>query len=144
MSSAIRPFEPADTDDLIRTWLASTIPGQSFLPEEHWREMEPVIRDELLPIADTWVVNDQGELVAFISLLGDLIGGLFTHPSHQGKGLGTALIEHAHSMHDPVFVEVFEANEPAVRFYRSRGFVDHERRFDPDSGLPQLILRLAG
>jgi ribosomal protein S18 acetylase RimI-like enzyme len=41
-----------------------------------------------------------------------------------------------------VFVEVFEANEEAIQFYRSCGFIDHERRFDEESGLPQLILRL--
>ncbi len=40
-SAMIRAFEPADEDDLIRVWLASTIPGQAFLPEEHWRAMEP-------------------------------------------------------------------------------------------------------
>jgi hypothetical protein len=39
----IRAFEPADADDLIRVWLTSTIPGQSFLPEEHWRAMEPAV-----------------------------------------------------------------------------------------------------
>ena len=138
----IRAFEPADGDDLIRVWLASTIPGQSFLPEEHWRAMEPVIREELMPIADTWVVEDHGDLVAFMSLLGDLIGGLFTHPDYQGRGYGRALIEHSCKLHNPVFVEVFEANEQAIRFYRRRGFVDHERRFDEESGLPQLILRL--
>jgi putative acetyltransferase len=138
----IRAFAPADMDDLIRVWLASTVPGQSFLPEEHWRAMEPAIREELMPIAETWVVEDQGELVAFISLLDDLIGGLFTHPDHQGKGHGRALVEHARARYDPVFVEVFEANEEARRFYRTCGFVDHERRIDSDSGLPQLILRL--
>jgi putative acetyltransferase len=140
----IRALEPADEDDMIRVWLASTIPGQSFLPEDYWRAMEPEIRDELMPIAETWVVEEQGELVAFISLLGDLIGGLFTHPDHQGKGHGRALIEFARERYDPVFVEVFEANESAIRFYRSCGFVDHERRVDEDSGLPQLILRLSG
>jgi putative acetyltransferase len=138
----IRAFEPADADDLIRVWLASTIPGQSFLPEEHWRAMEPAIRDDLMPIAETWVVEENGKLVAFMSLLGNLIGGLFTHPAHQGKGHGRALVEHARESYDPVFVEVFEANEGAIRFYRSCGFVDHERRVDEESGLPQLILRL--
>ena len=139
----IRAYEPGDADDVIRVWIASTIPGQSFLPEQHWRAMEPVIREELLPIADTWVVEKDGELVAFMSLLDDLIGGLFTHPDHQGKGHGRALIEHARGRYDLVFVEVFEANEDAIRFYRRRGFVDYKRRVDEESGLPQLILRLA-
>lgn len=139
----IRAFEPADEDDLIRVWLASTIVGQSFLPEEYWWDMEPVIRGDLLPIAETWVIEDQGEMVAFLSMLDTLIGGLFTHPDHQGRGHGRALVEHARDRHDPVFVEVFEANEKATRFYRRCGFIDHERRVDEASGLPQLILRLA-
>lgn len=127
---------------MIRVWIASTIPGQSFLPEEHWRAMEPAIREDLMPIAETWVVEEDGELVAFMSLLDDLIGGLFTHPDHQGKGHGRALIEHARERYDPVFVEVFEANADAKRFYRRRGFVDYQRRVDKESGLPQLIMRL--
>jgi putative acetyltransferase len=121
--------------------VAVSCPGQSFLPEEHWRAMEPEVREELVPIADTWVVEEHGELVAFMSLPGSLIGGLFTHPDHQGKGHGRALIGHARERHDPVFVEVFEANEEATRFYRSCGFIDHERCIDDESGLPQLILR---
>jgi putative acetyltransferase len=139
----IRPLEPADIDQVIPVWLASTIPGQAFLPEEHWRAMETDVRDELLPIAETWVVEDDGELVAFMSIIGDLIGGLFTHPDHQGRGHGSALIEHARRHYDPVYVEVFEANEKAIGFYRSCGFVDHESRVDEESGLNQLILRLA-
>ena len=82
----IRAFTAEDEDDMIHLWLASTIPGQSFLPEEHWRAMEPEIR-ELLPIAETWLVEQDGEMVAFMSLLDNMIGGLFTHPDHQGKGL---------------------------------------------------------
>jgi len=140
----IRPFQPDDLDDVIRVWLASTIPGQTFLPAEHWLAMEPVVREELVPIADTWVVEDDGELVAFMSLLDDLIGGLFTHPDRQGEGHGRALIEHALRRFSPVFVEVFEANENAMRFYRNRGFVDHEHRVDEGSGLPQMILRSDG
>ncbi len=138
----IRAFEPADEDDVIAVWLASTIPGQAFLPEAHWRAMEPQIRNELMPIAETWVVEEGGRIVAFMSLLGNLIGGLFTHPDHQGQGHGRALVEHARARHDTVLVEVFEANAAAIGFYRSCGFVDHTRHVDDESGLPQLILRL--
>jgi len=53
-----------------------------------------------------------------------------------------ALSSIARLLHDPVLVEVFEANEKAIAFYRSCGFVDQEVRVDPESGLPQLILRL--
>ena len=140
----IRPLVAADVDEVIAVWLASTIPGQAFLPEEHWRAMEPEVRGRLMPVAETWVVVEEGRIVAFMSLLGDLIGGLFTHPDHQGRGHGRALVEHARTLHDPVLVEVFEANRSAIGFYRRCGFVEHERRIDDGSGLPQLILRLPG
>jgi putative acetyltransferase len=88
------------------------------------------------------VVEEHGELVAVMSVIDDLIGGLFTHPDHQGNGHGSALVEHARLIYDPVMVDVFQANERAIGFYRSCGFVDHERRVDEESGLPLLILRL--
>ena len=141
MAAELRRSLPDDEDAIIGVWLASTIPGQSFLPEDYWRAMEPEIR-ELLPQAETWVAEEHAQIVAFMSLLGNLIGGLFTHPDHQGRGHGRALVEHVRARFDPVLVEVFEANEPALRFYRSCGFVAHETRVDPDSGLTQLILRL--
>ena len=137
----IRRLDPAEVDDLIDVWLTSTIPGQSFLSESHWRAMERDVRDQLLPVAETWVVEEDGKLVAFMSVIDDLIGGLFTHPDHQGHGHGRALVEHARLRYNPVFVEVFEANEKAIDFYRSCGFVDHERRTDGESGLPMLIFR---
>jgi putative acetyltransferase len=138
----IRPFLPDDEHDVIEVWLASTIPGQDFLPEAHWRAMEREIREDLLPVAETWVVSENGEIVAFMSVIGDIIGGLFTHPDHQGRGHGRSLVETARDRFDPVFVEVFEANERALRFYRGAGFVDHESAIDEGSGLPLLILRL--
>ncbi len=139
--TAIRPYTPADEDVVVDVWLAATIPGQAFLPEEHWRAMEPEIRG-LMTVAEMWVVEDGGEIVAFMALLDDLIGGLFTHPDHQGRGHGRALIEHARAGHDPLYIEVFEANERAVALYRRCGFTGHESRVDEGSGLIQLILRM--
>ena len=106
--------------------------------------MEPTIREKYLPVAETWVVEEEGEIVAFMALLDDMIGGLFTHPDQQGRGYGCALIEHARRRSESVYAEVFEANENAVCFYRRRGFVDHKRKIDEGTGLPMLILRADG
>ena len=137
----IRCFEAADEDAVVRLFLASTIPGQDFLPEEHWLAMEPKLRTQILPHADTWLVEAEGEVVAFIVTVGNHIEGLFTDPDHQGRGHGKRLVEHVLERLDGVRVELYEANERAVGVYRARGFVDHERREGDLPGLPKLIMR---
>lgn len=140
----IRRYRPTDEGDLIRVWLESTIPGQPFLPEEFWRSEEPVVREKLLLIAETWIVEEDGELVAFISLLDELIGGLFTHPDHQGRGHGTALVRHVRRRHPVVRVEVFRDNVEATAFYEHRGFVEESSAPHPETGLEAVIMRIDG
>ncbi len=143
-SDVLRHFEPADEDELVRVWLASTIPGQDFLPEEYWRSQESLVREHFIPSADTWIVEQDGELVAFMSILEHTIGGLFTHPDHQGKGYGRALVEHSRTLHEIVRVEVFRANVRAMAFYESCGFVEESSKLDEATGLEAVIMRVDG
>jgi putative acetyltransferase len=138
----IRQYRDQDLEVVLDIYLAAATAGQPFLPAEFWENDIPVIRDELMPIAETWVVDADGEVLAFISVLDNVIGGLFTRPDHQGRGHGRALVEYVRERVDPLFVEVFEANHDAVDFYRNRGFVDHAARQNKESGLTELILQL--
>lgn len=138
----IRPRVDEDVEAILGIYLEAATRGQDFLPAEFWEADIPEIRNELLPTAETWVVVADGDIVAFVSLHEDLIGGLFTLPAHQGRGHGKALVEHVHRLHDPLFVEVFEANAAAVAFYRHRGFESVEQSIEPKSGLPVLTMRL--
>ncbi len=142
--NVLRHFEPGDEDELVRVWLASTIPGQDFLSEEYWRSQELLVREHFIPIADTWIVEQDGELVAFMSILEHTIGGLFTHPDHQGKGYGRVLVEHARALHEIVRVEVFRANVRAMAFYESCGFVEESSKPDEATGLEAVIMRVDG
>lgn len=138
----IRAYRDQDQDAVLDIYLEASIAGQDFLPPEFWEEDVPELRDELMPLAETLVVEIDGEVVAFLSMVGDLIGGLFTRPGQQGRGHGTALIEHVQQERDSLQVEVFVANTTAVAFYRNRGFVDAERTIESRSGLPLMIMQL--
>lgn len=146
-SPRIRPYRSSDEAAVIEVYLSATIPGQSFLPERFWRESVPEIRDVLMPIAETWVLEDGDRVVAFASLLDDgqggrLIGGLFTRPDYQSRGYGAALVNHVGALHDRLSVEVFAANERAHAFYLRCGFVDHERRANVATGLAEIVMAM--
>ena len=140
----IRAYRDQDQDVVLDIYLDASITGQDFLPPDFWEEDVPEIRDELMPLAEISVVEIDGEIVAFLSMVDNLIGGLFTRPGQQGRGHATALIEHVQQERNSLQVEVFVANTAAVAFYRNRGFVEVERTIESRSGLPLMIMQLGG
>ncbi len=93
-------------------------------------------------MAKTWVVEEDGTLVAFISLLENMVGGLFVSPKSQGKGYGTQLIEYANSIKGSLLVEVYKENLKAHKFYEKCGFVFIGERLDENTGFPLLTMSL--
>jgi GNAT superfamily N-acetyltransferase len=80
------------------------------------------------------VALHEGQAVGIVRIVGD--GGKFYYiqdfavrPEHQGKGLGTRMLEHllawirAHAPHDP-FVGLF-ATSVAIPLYQEYGFSEH-------------------
>ncbi len=137
----IRRYRESDRDAVVDLFLASTIPGQDFLPPEHWQSMVPKLRESILPNAETWLVEDAGAVIAFIVVHDRVVEGIFTHPEQEGRGHGSALVEHVVGLHPTVLVELYEANQKAVAFYLSRGFEIAERRDGEIPELPKVTLR---
>ena len=79
---------------LIAIWEAANSLAHPFLSAAFVVEEANNIRTQHLPNAETWVLELDGSPAGFIALVGDEIGGLFLEPSHHGKGLGRALVDH--------------------------------------------------
>ena len=77
----------------------------------------------LLPKADTWVYEQEGIVVGFISLIGNEVAALFVQPAFHGTGTGRALVDKARELHSDLEVEVFEVNSIGLQFYLKYGFV---------------------
>ena len=123
----IRQYREDDTDALVSVWREANLLAHPFLSKAFVAQVAEDMRNIYLPKAETWVVEDNRIPVGFIALAGDEIGGLFLEPSFHGKGFGTALVDHAISLHGPLRVEVFEKNIIGRRFYDRYGFVETER-----------------
>lgn len=118
----IRQFKSTDTKKLVDIWYNASIIAHSFVSSKIWASHKDELRNKYLPAAKTYVAEENGELVGFISLIDSYIGGLFIAPTKQGRGIGTRLIEQVKIENKQLRVGVFNKNEGARRFYERNGF----------------------
>ena len=133
----IRPYDAAvDLKALSTIWFEASLKAHPFIGEPRLIEQRRLIEEEYLPKAETSVACLEGEVVGFLSLLGSFIGGIFIAPNRQGLGVGRKLIAHALNRTGELSLEVYTANEQAVRFYSALGFREVSRREIDDFGFP--------
>ncbi|CDX01440.1 Acetyltransferase, GNAT [Desulfitobacterium hafniense] len=130
----IRKFEPKDRDSIVEIWYKASIIAHDFIPKEIWEAEKTTIRDQYLPLAETWVAEEEGKVIGFISLLDQYIGGLFVEPSQQGKGAGTQLIQRAQEEKGHLTVGVYSKNSAARGFYRKHGFRKTNEELQTETG----------
>jgi len=130
----IRKFKNADTEKLVEIWYNASIIAHSFIPKEMWASHKDDLEKKYLPTAETWVAEENGELLGFISLLGNYIGGLFVSPTKQGKGIGTKLIEQTKLFKKQLTVGIYSKNEEARRFYEKNGFIYLDDEVQSETG----------
>lgn len=139
-SPMIRPFNSSDTDAVMQAWHKASALAHPFLSDDLIAKADALIRNTFLPMADTSVIEQEGQVVGFIALLGHQVGGLFLDPAYHRCGLGKALMDHAAQNHPVLELEVFRDNAIGRGFYATYGFEELEEKIDDFSGLPVLRL----
>ncbi len=123
----IRQYETKDLETLIEIWRAASEIATSFLPADFLAGEPDNIRNVYIPNAETWVFEADNTVIGFVALIGDEVGAIFVHPDSQGQGAGRALMDHAATLRETIFLDVFKENVIGRRFYDRYGFVfDHE------------------
>ncbi len=138
----IRKYDPHDLVELIGVWYDAAQIAHPFWTSKIFDRERRNISDKFLPIAETWVFEEEERVVGFIALLDNEVGGIFVSPRRQGRGIGRALMDHARASRDHLELDVFEANEIGRAFYDAYGFDIVGERQDEETGLRVLRLRL--
>jgi putative acetyltransferase len=143
----IRSGQCSEIPVLVEIWLRSVRATHGFLSERDIAALEPLVREQVLPKLEVWVLCDETDApIGFMALNGNSVEGLFIDPPHIGAGGGRLLLEHARRLKGALSVDVNEQNPAALRFYLANGF-EVIGRSETDSGgrpFPILHLREAG
>ena len=123
----IRDARPADWDALAAVHdaarlqeLAASVGVEAFKTLAETAEDEGLFDDRL------WVAEVDGAVVGFLAYGDGELTWMYVHPSHQGRGVGTALLRHlfsyaaAQGVHR-IELTVLDGN-PARRLYEREGF----------------------
>lgn len=140
----IRPYLDSDLESLQDVWYRASKVGHPFLDEPFLALERGRIEDVYMPMSETWVYLESQTVAGFISLMDNEVGALFVDPDCQGKGIGRALMDHAHSLRATLELDVFKANKIGRRFYDRYGFELIEERVHEETGYPMLRMKLAG
>ncbi len=140
----IRDYRDEDLERILDVWLAASRVGHPFLSEEQLAKDRQEIVEHAIPRARQWVYESEGEIVGFIALVGEHIGGLFVEPAHHRQGIGRALVDHVRQMHERLTVNVFRDNRNGIAFYEGVGFTFAREQISDYFGLPEWVMEIVG
>ena len=127
---AIRPTLDHEREQLLAIVNAAAVAFRSVIPDDRWHEpyMSPAELDaEIAAGVRFWGYEADGELIGTMGVQArgdvDLIRHAYVLPGHQGRGVGTALLQHLREESPrPMLVGTWAAADWAIRFYRRHGF----------------------
>ena len=121
----LRPANADDAEALAAIHRAARRAASPYLPELHDEaEDRDWITDIVLPNATVWVAEADGQPVGYLALTGSRLDQLYLAPGHQGRGVGSQLLDQAKAL-SPAGLQLhtFRRNRRARAFYEARGFV---------------------
>ena len=136
----IRKLEKVDIDEVMNIWLETNISTHDFIDKNYWKYHYNDVRDGILN-ADTYVYEENNEIVGFIGLVDGYIAGIFVKKDMQGKGIGKNLINTVKEKYKELTLNVYEKNAKAIDFYKSIGFEIIKREIDEQTKESELFMK---
>ena len=107
--------------------LSAAHKAMAFFPKLHTDDEDIAFIRGLIADAEVWIAVEDGAVRGLAAIDGEWLAQLYVHPNHQGRGIGTALLEHVKRKRPGSFqLWTFQANDGARRFYERHGCTAEE------------------
>jgi len=124
---SIRACLEDDFDDLVYQWHETNLVSYRYNAVQQMHTLADArrfFRDRVLPTCEVWVATRSDQLLGLLCLEAPWIRHFAIFPSHQRRGIGTALLQKARER-SPAELRLFtfQRNEAARAFYEKHDFV---------------------
>lgn len=121
-------------------WLQASVKAHDFVSREYWKSQLDKMRTVYIPASENYVYETDSKIIGFYSLHQDMLAAIFVSPEHQGRGVGTALLDHAKSKRTQLNLTVYKENQASYEFYLSQGFSVVREQSDEHTGHPEYSM----
>jgi len=137
----IRAGTAADVPRTLEIWRAAVDATHGFLSAADRAEIDTLVAEQFLPNVPLWLAVDGADRPqGFLVMDGEMIDALFVDPAVHGRGIGTALVDHALSLAPHALVDASEQASNAAPFYEARGFIRTGRSETDPQGRPYPVI----
>lgn len=135
----IRPLQASDLAGVAEIWLNTNQKAHNFIPTEYWQDHFEQVK-QMLPLAEVYLYEEQGEIQGFIGLSGSYIAGIFVCGQAQSRGIGRKLLDYAKAGKNRLELRVYQKNARAIAFYRREQFEIQSECLDGETGEKEYLM----
>jgi len=132
----IKEYKKKDINKILNIINDASLKYKGIIPNNCWHEpymSEDELIDEISDGVHMFGYHDNNKLISVIGIQkvkdATLIRHAYTLTSYQGKGIGSALLEHLlkKNQKSRLLVGTWQKAEWAIRFYKKFGFIIHSK-----------------
>lgn len=136
----IRLNKKAEVNKLVEIWYEGSLVAHDFIDKDYWKLQRTEMGEKYIPMAETYVISNEIEVVGFVSMVDDYLAALFIDVKHQGQGYGKRLLNFIKGRRENIQLKVYKKNEKAVNFYSGNGFVIKEELLDEQTSEKEFLM----
>ncbi|WP_027127790.1 GNAT family N-acetyltransferase [Fusobacterium perfoetens] len=118
----IREFRKIDLDEIMQIWLETNIKTHNFISKKYWENNYSLVK-EIIPKSKVYVFEENNKIKGFLGIVEEnYIAGIFVKEEFQNQGIEKKLIDFIKSKKENLFLNVYDKNIRAKKFYFSNDF----------------------
>lgn len=135
----IRVLQKADIERVVDIWLDTNLKAHYFIPRQYWKDNIDLVK-EMLPQAEVYVYENDCLIEGFIGLNDEYMEGIFVRDEMQSQGIGKLLLNFVKEKKTKLYLNVYQKNTRAIRFYQREDFEIQREGLDEVTGEKDYVM----
>ncbi|WP_291583899.1 GNAT family N-acetyltransferase [Clostridium sp. UBA6640] len=136
----IRKYNENEINYIVELWCEVSKKSHDFINPKYWEEKKEDMAIEYIPMSETYVIEDNGKILGFVSMVDNYLAALFIDSNYHNKGYGNKLLNFVKERRDEIQLNVYEKNKKAYGFYLRNGFILKDELIDNDTGEKDYLM----